>query len=77
MIFEIAGSTNGALIGRFDSKNETKSSIMNIGSDPTTNQPHVYSVGAIASLAVQLKTVAPTLKRFPMENSTLNTQPQK
>ncbi len=44
MIFEIAGSTNGALIGTFDSKNETNSSTMNIGSDPTTNQPHVFTL---------------------------------
>ncbi len=65
MIFEIAGSTNGALIGTFDSKNETNSSTMNIGSDPTTNQPYVFTAGAIASLAVQLKTVAPTLQTTP------------
>ena len=65
MIFEIAGSTHGALIGRFDSKSKTNSSTIDIGSHPTTNQPYVFTAGAIASLAVQLKTVAPTLQTTP------------
>ncbi len=53
MIFEIAGSTHGALIGRFDSKSKTNSSTIDIGSHPTTNQPYVCTAGAIASLAVK------------------------